>query len=542
VLRHREYTAMPPKGSKVQKLKGTKKASNILWVNRTSQNLKSRTAAEDVAIRKHVHGWRRARSGRASKSDRPAAVTPEGLNGQDDRVSTTESESSGDSAPASPRHRQVDMDDSVVESSRMALLRGPGSHFDPFASTASPMTPDTIELLQHCERFHLFAAWPRLTGAIGYTTADWTANLGDALTDALHSSAFFACGAFARTQSRKFEPKSFHTYLTSKQSAIVALRQSIETQQLGKSTVLAIMHMVALEHQSGHFKEAIEIQRGAKTIIEQLGSAVRWKAHEMAFITDIWLSVDTMEYGCFEPEAFDPGPWTRQSAVRQLDYAAIHDLSTFKQEVADLQPANQLRGLFAAIRELTAVYDWLHITRSVEEKSKAALWLQMRATATKRRLMTYLIRTRAASKRATGLLRENLEMAMCNSAVCYVCFAFVSTDFIGIAPAGPQSVSSQIVTRVLYEAELATPEDRDDAALLWVLFVQIAQQQYSRPDLAHDSEIAPFKQKFAEILSRLECSSWLQAKRILQRYLYRPQLMDSILRDLYDDFEMASPG
>jgi hypothetical protein len=525
-----------PQGSESSR---KKKVSQTFWVNRTSQNLKLRTTAEDTAIRKHVQSWRRQtatpkiRKHRKPPSQLPDITTSPPVFGRE--FSTPESDaSSGDASPQSDTSVVITRESSP-EPPTIALAAVYEGALDPFSSTALPMSSANVDLLQHCQRFHTFAAWPRLASTIDRATADWRVTVGDALSDQLHLHAFFACGAFARSQARQFEPSSFRSYLSSKQSAIVALRQNVASEQLGKSTVLAIMHMVALEHQAGQFAQAISIQRGAKTIIERLGSDVQWKSHEMAFITDIWLSVDDMEFGCFSPDAFDPGPWNQQAAVRQ--FANVHEqalLPDLDEGVHMTEADASLGDLFAAIRDLTVIFDWMHETRSSDERSKAAIWLQMRATATKRRLMNYLIRAKAASQWPTAWLRENLIMALCNSAVCYVCFAFVRTDFIGIAPAGPQSFSSQIVNRMLQEAELAAPEDRDDAAMLWILFVQIAQQQYSRPDLAHLPEITPFKHKFADLLTRLRCTSWLQAKRILQRYLYRPQLMDSMLRELFN--------
>jgi hypothetical protein len=515
------------------------KDASTFWVNRTSQNLKLRTTAEDTAIRKHVQSWRRqTATQKTRKYRRLPAKHPDGTTsrpGSARETSTPESDASSSDASL-PSDTSIDVTrDSSPEPPVLALSAVFEGASDPFSSTALPMSSANVDLLQHCQRFHTFAAWPRLASTIDRATADWHVTVGDALSDQLHLHAFFACGAFARSQSRQFEPSSFRAYLSSKQSAIVALRHNIATEQFGKSTVLAIMHMVALEHQAGQFAQAISIQRGAKTIIERLGSDVQWKPHEMAFITDIWLSVDDMEFGCFAPEAFDPGPWNQQASVRQ--FVNVHEQAVLPEldaEFHEIETDTKLSDLFAAIRDFTVIFDWMHETRSSEERSRAAIWLQMRATATKRRLMNHLIRAKAASQWPTGWLRENLIMALCNSAVCYVCFAFIRTDFIGIAPAGPQSFSSQIVNRVLQEAELAAPEDRDDAAMLWILFVLIAQQQYSRPDLAHLPEVTPFKHKFADLLTRLRCTSWLQAKRILQRYLYRPQLMDGILREIFN--------
>lgn len=405
-------------------------------------------------------------------------------------------------------------------------MRGP---WDPFGSAAIPLTPSKLDLLTHYQHFHTRAAWPRLAGAVNDTSADWPFQIKDAVADPLHLQTLFACGAFAKLCVSTDSTAALSTFLSTKHKAITLLRQHITAQSHDKATVLAIMQMVSLSYHAGYYDEAVAYQRGANTILRS-HSTEAYKPHEMVLVTDIWLSIGDMELGPFAPHEFDPGPWQHEGlAEDRFRYCRLPELAP------QVLPESSLQDIFGAINELSEVYDWMHVTRNANEKSKVGLWLHLRSTAIKRRLMTYLITARRASKKPTELLRETLVTTVCNAAICYVNFAFAPKgETHSILRAGPLGAYRRILRRVVVEAGLCeSSRERHQPLLLWLLFVGIVSERHFQQETSSPQDLLLFESKFTGVVEESGCCSWKDSKSVLQRYLYRPQIMDETLQQLH---------
>jgi hypothetical protein len=536
-------------------------AGPLLWVtSKTQSNSHIRTKAEDVAIRKHVQahlqqiGTKPDALGRRPhrRRKRGASIGSSFANPCDSArsVGCQCDSPSGSSCPSLSRgsspevcsfHSQVATPEPVNTNAPNAKsfsdgLDGPIlAHFlgglDPFGSAAIDLTTSNVDLLSHCQSFHVSAAWPRQTGLADGRAADWNLHVNDALASPLYLQALLASGAFVKSRLSSDNIAARSSFLSAQQEAIALLRKSVASRHYDKTTVLAIMQLVSLSYQAGFYDEAIAYQHGAKNILSnQLTKD--WRPHEMVLVSDIWLSVGDMELGPFAPNAFDPGPWAEQGVGRHITNASrrrmLPELSSIPSTAT-----SSLHDIFGAIDELSEVYDWLHVTRNTAERSKAALWLHLRSTATKRRLMTYLIFARQAGKKPTGLFKETFVTAVCNGAMCYVNFAFVpQTQAKRIMRAGPLAAYRQILRRVVVEAGLARPKHEDRQLLLWLLFVGLVSETHFEQD-TRPEDINLFSTKFRMLAKGLGCSSWADAKLVLQRYLYRAQAMDDALMSLF---------